>query len=158
LSTTYFLKLQLHDAEGELVSDNFYWLSTKLDTMNWSAHKDTVYTPQKDFADLTGLNSLPQVKLETAAALQTHGQNTLVTLKVRNTSGSVAFLVHPRLAKAKDGDDVVPVFWDDNYFSLLPGEEKSVSVSYDSTDLKERPVLTIDGYNVAPRTVRIAAQ
>src|SRR5215469_3863616 len=67
LSTTYFLKLQLHDASGALVSDNFYWLSAKLDTMDWKRRKDTVYTPQKDFADLTGLNSLPQVKLEVSA-------------------------------------------------------------------------------------------
>src|SRR5207253_7611451 len=56
LSTTYFLKLQLHDATGKLVSDNFYWLSTKPDVLDWAGRSDTVYTPQKDFGDLTGLN------------------------------------------------------------------------------------------------------
>jgi len=29
-----------------------------------------------------------------------------------------------------DGDDLVPIFWDDNYFSLLPGEEKTVVASF----------------------------
>jgi exo-1,4-beta-D-glucosaminidase len=154
LSTTYFLKLQLHDASGKLVSDNFYWLSTKLDTMNWRARKDTVYTPQKDFADLTGLNSLPQVNLETSASFRTEAGQGTVTLKIKNSTSSLAFLVHPRLAKAKDGDDIVPVFWDDNYFSLLPGEEKNVSATYDSTDLKDTPILTIDGYNIALTTVQ----
>jgi len=67
LATTYFLKLQLRDAAGKLLSDNFYWLSTKPDTMNWAARNDTAYTPQKDFGDLTGLNALPQVKLELKA-------------------------------------------------------------------------------------------
>jgi exo-1,4-beta-D-glucosaminidase len=157
LSTTYFLKLQLHDVSGTLVSDNFYWLSTKLDTMDWKHKKDTVYTPQKDFADLTGLNSLPQVKLDIDAAAHDMGETRMIRLHVKNTSNSVAFMVHPRLTKGQDGDDLVPIFWDDNYFSLLPGEQKSISVSFAVADLTGAdPVLTIDGYNVAPATVTIA--
>jgi len=156
LSTTYFLKLQLHDASGNLVSDNFYWLSTKLDTMDWKHKKDTVYTPQKDFADLTGLNSLPQVKLEVHAANDGKGETGMIHLRLKNTSGSVAFMVHPRLTKGPNGDDLVPVFWDDNYFTLLPGEEKTVSVSFALVDLAGTELsLTIDGYNVAPTPVAI---
>jgi exo-1,4-beta-D-glucosaminidase len=156
LSTTYFLKLQLHDASGNLVSDNFYWLSTKLDTMDWKHKKDTVYTPQKDFADLTDLNSLPQVKLEVRAASHDMGETRMIHLNVKNTSGTVAFMIHPRLTKGPNGDDLVPVFWDDNYFSLLPGEEKTVSVSFALVDLAgTEPTLTIDGYNIAPTPVAI---
>ena len=156
LSTTYFLKLQLNDASGNQVSDNFYWLSTKPDTMDWKHKKDTVYTPQKDFADLTGLNSLPQVKLEVQAAAHEMGETGTIHLHVKNTSNSVAFMVHPRLTKGPDGDDLVPIFWDDNYFSLLPGEEKSLAVSFAVADLGgSEPVLTIDGYNVAPTAVAI---
>ena len=59
-------------------------------------------------------------------------------------------MVHLRLTKGKDGDDVVPIFWDDNYFSLLPGESRTLTGSYDlgALDGKE-PVLTVDGWNVA---------
>jgi exo-1,4-beta-D-glucosaminidase len=157
LSTTYFLKLQLHDASGTLVSDNFYWLSTKPDTMDWKRKKDTVYTPQKDFADLTGLNSLPQVKLDVQAATHDMGETRTIQLHVKNTTSSVAFMVHPRLTKGQDGDDLVPIFWDDNYFSLLPGEEKSISVSFALVDLGgSEPILTVDGYNIAPTAVAIA--
>jgi exo-1,4-beta-D-glucosaminidase len=157
LSTTYFLKLQLHDASGTLVSDNFYWLSTKLDTMDWKHKKDTVYTPQKDFADLTGLNSLPQVKLVFEATAQDMGETGTIHLRLKNTSNSVAFMVHPRLTKGPDGDDLVPIFWDDNYFSLLPGEEKTVSASFAVADLAgSKPSLTLDGYNIAPTAVTIA--
>jgi exo-1,4-beta-D-glucosaminidase len=156
LSTTYFLKLQLHDATGTLVSDNFYWLSTKLDTMDWKHKKDTVYTPQKDFADLTGLNSLPQVKLEVDAAAQDMTVKSVIHLHVKNTSSSVAFMVHPRLTKGPDGDDLVPIFWDDNYFSLLPGEEKSVAASFLKSDLNGQPFLYIDGYNISPVSVTIS--
>jgi exo-1,4-beta-D-glucosaminidase len=160
LSTTYFLKLQLHDASGTLVSDNFYWLSTKLDTMDWKHKKDTVYTPQKDFADLTGLNSLPLVKLEATAKTQsvlTGPDPRNIDLTIKNPSSSLAFMVHLRATKGPNGDDFVPVFWDDNYFSLLPGEEKKLSVSFTTYDPKIRfPTLYIDGYNVAPAEVPLS--
>ena len=155
LSTAHFLKLQLHDESGKLISDNFYWLSPS-STMNWAGRKDTVYTPQKDFADLTELNALPQAKLETSAAFHDEDGQGRITLKIKNSGTSVAFLVHTRLAKAEDGDDIVPVFWDDNYFSLLPGEEKTVGASYNSVDLKDAPTLTVDGYNVPLTTVSLS--
>jgi exo-1,4-beta-D-glucosaminidase len=153
LSKTYFLKLYLHDASGNLISDNFYWLSTKLDTMDWSHRKDTVYTPQKEFADLTGLNSLPQIKLEMTSAIREEAGKGIITIKVKNPGAGIAFQVHLRATKGKDGDDIVPIFWDDNYFSLLPGEEKSVNATYALTDAEGKsPVVELDGYNITPAT------
>jgi len=157
LSTTYFLKLQLHDASGALVSDNFYWLSTKPDTMDWKHKKDTVYTPQKDFADLTGLNSLPQVKLDVGAIGNTAGEANEVRVHIKNPSNAVAFMVHLRLSKRETGEDVTPIFWSDNYFSLMPGEEKNVAGQFATSSLVgKHAVLTVDGYNVTPVTDGIA--
>jgi exo-1,4-beta-D-glucosaminidase len=157
LSKTYFLKLYLHDASGNLVSDNFYWLSTKLDTLDWTKRKDTVYTPQKDFADLTGLDSLPQVKLELNSSLREGSGKGIVTVKVKNPSAGVAFQVHVRVTKGQEGDDLVPIFWDDNYFSLLAGEEKSITGTFDLSDTEGKtPVLELDGYNIAPATTTLS--
>ncbi len=157
LSATYFLKLQLREANGKLISDNFYWLSTKLDTMDWANKKDTVYTPQKEFADLTGLNSLPQVKLDVKAdAHHESGKGTL-KLKVKNPGTKVAFQIHLRVTSGKNGDDVVPIFWDDNYFSLLPDEEKSLTVTYDISGLSGKELaLEVDGFNIAPATIKLS--
>jgi exo-1,4-beta-D-glucosaminidase len=151
LSTTYFLKLQLHDATGKLVSDNFYWLSTKADTLDWAGRSDTVYTPQKDFADLTGLNSLPKAKVAITKSLRSNGATHWMTVSLANTGDSVAFMVHPRLTRGKGGDDVVPVFWSDNYFSLLPGEKKSVTAKFDSSSLAGATLeLVVNGWNLEP--------
>ena len=157
ISTTYFLKLQLHNAQGKLLSDNFYWLSTKADTLDWAKRKDTVYTPQKDFADLSGLNSLPQVKLSVRVSKATAGGRESVTVTAKNPSSSIAFMTHLRFTRGPGGDDVVPIFWSDNYFSLLPGEERVVTASYDAASLDGKAaVLVVDGYNVVSNTVQPA--
>jgi exo-1,4-beta-D-glucosaminidase len=158
ISTTYFLKLQLHDAQGKLLSDNFYWLSTKADTLDWAKRKDTVYTPQKEFADLTGLNSLPQVTLSVHASKATAGGRDTITVTAKNPSSSVAFMAHLRLTRGPGGDDLVPIFWSDNYFSLLPGEERQVTATYDSSALDGKAaVLAVDGYNVASKTLQLGS-
>ena len=151
LSTTYFLKLLLHDAAGKLVSDNFYWLSTKPDVLDWAGRTDTVYTPQKDFGDLTGLNGLPQAKVTITKTTGLTGSERWMTVSLVNHGDSVAFMLHPRLIRGKDGEGVVPVFWSDNYFSLLPGERKSVTVRFDSSSLAgATPELVVDGWNLEP--------
>jgi len=145
LSKTYFLLLQLNDAEGKLLSDNFYWLSTKADTLSWAKRQDTVYTPQAEFADLTGLNSLPPVKL-TASSDSREG---LTQVNVSNPSKAIAFMVHLRVTRGKDGEDVTPIFWQDNYFSLLPGEHRTVTAKFDPAALDgKEPVVVLDGWNV----------
>jgi exo-1,4-beta-D-glucosaminidase len=152
LTTTYFLRLQLHDAAGKQLSDNFYWLSTKPDVLDWKHKKDTVYTPQAEFGDLTGLNTLPQVKLDVKPSTEEQGGKAGIRVSVRNPSGSLAFMVHLRVTKGKDGAGVTPIFWSDNYFSLLPGEQREVTASYDPSDLDGKAaVLEVDGYNVTPQ-------
>ena len=156
LTITFFVKLDLRDANGKSVSDNFYWLSAKADTLDWAHKQDTVYTPQAEFGDLTGLNSLPQIKLQTSAVIE---QNPAAAtgkahVRVKNASSSVAFQIRLRLANKKDDMDVVPVFWEDNYFSLLPGEARTISMIYDTAELHgARPVIQVGGYNVVAGVV-----
>ncbi|HYL83148.1 MAG TPA: glycoside hydrolase family 2 protein [Candidatus Angelobacter sp.] len=151
LTTTYFLKLELRDAAGKLVSDNFYWLSTKADTLDWAKRTDTDYTPQKDFADLTGLNDLPKAKLAITKSAHLSRTSPWISLSIENKGDSVALMVHPRLTRGKAGDDVVPVFWSDNYFSLLPGEKKTVTVKFAGASLEgAAPTVIVDGWNVEP--------
>jgi exo-1,4-beta-D-glucosaminidase len=151
LTLTYFLKLELRDAAGKLVSDNFYWLSIKADELDWAKRADTVYTPQKEFGDLTGLNSLPKVRVAITKTMHGGGSNSSLSVVAENKSNSVAFMVHPRLTRGQGGDDVTPIFWSDNYFSLLPGEKKAVTARFDSAALHgAAPELVVEGWNVEP--------
>src|ERR1019366_4384120 len=63
LTPTYFVSLRLKDANGTLVSSNFYWLSTKPDVLDWN-NSVRLRTLSKQNADFTGLMQLPKVHLK----------------------------------------------------------------------------------------------
>ena len=109
-----------------------------------------MYTPQAEFGDLTGLNSLPEVKLNANVV----SGNGTARVTVSNPSNAVAFMVHLRVTRGKGGEDVTPILWEDNYFSLLPGESRMVTAKFNqgSLDGKEA-VVELDGWNVAAATL-----
>ena len=137
------------DAAGKLVSDNFYWLSTKPDTLDWKKRRGTAYTPQKDYGDITALSQLPAVKLTLTERVFPRASKAVMHVTVKNPSKEVAFMVHLRLTRGKGGEDVVPVFWDDNYVTLLPGEHCELTATYEPSALAGAPpVVEVDGWNV----------
>ena len=149
LSATYFLRLTLTDSEDKLVSTNFYWLSTKPDVSDW-AGTTWFYTPIKSYADLKGLETLPKVnvKVSSHSAQKDGGDATVVT--VENPTSHLAFFVHLRITKGQEGEEVLPILWEDNYFSLLPGEKKDVTATYAHQELAgAAPVVHVEGWNVA---------
>jgi exo-1,4-beta-D-glucosaminidase len=154
LSKTYFVRLQLQDNSGKLVSDNFYWLSTKPDVLDWKNKQDTVYTPQAEFGDLTGLATLPEVKLDVTSSSKTDGAKNTTRVTIKNLDSSIAFMVHLRVTRNKGGTDITPILWDDNYFSLLPGEQREVTATYPSSALAgDSAVLEVEGFNIAKQTL-----
>jgi exo-1,4-beta-D-glucosaminidase len=158
LSTTYFVKLELDGPYGENVSRNFYWLSTEPVILAWClAPFDERGLPVLHDADMTLLNTLPQVTVHAGILPEMEDtepgwQTTRVA--VENQDRSLAFFTQLRLTQGPAGDDVLPVYWEDNYFSLLPGEGREVSARYHIADLKgKRPAVEISGWNVATITV-----
>ncbi len=153
LSGTYFIKLTLKDSHGELVSRNFYWLSTKPETLDKPQEgSDWYYTPTKDYADLTALTNLPQVNLKLSAASSRHGSEEVTKVTVRNPSRTIAFFVH--LKVMCDDEEILPVLWEDNYFELMPGEKREITASYAAAQLGGKtPVAEVNGWNVVPATI-----
>ena len=49
---------------------------------------------------------------------------------VENTGIALAFQIHLLLVDAESGEELLPVFWDANYFELLPGEKRRVRVTF----------------------------
>jgi exo-1,4-beta-D-glucosaminidase len=144
LSTTWFLHLLLRDAAGRTVSENFYWLSTAPETLEWE--KSTYYhTPTKTFADYTALASLPAVELKVTSTSRTGA----TTVTVTNPGKALAFGVRLKLVRDSDREEVLPVLWEDNYIVLLPGESRRLTATYAVKDLgTAHPLVLVEGWNV----------
>ncbi len=142
LTPVHFLKLELRDAGGKLVSDNFYWRSTKP-----YQPKRTWTGPQ--YEGFESLAKLPQVALETKVTEGRNGAMATRTATVKNPSASLAFLVWLRLQHADTGKPVRPAFATDNFFCLLPGEEKAVTIEWDEVATgAAKTRLMVDGWNI----------
>jgi hypothetical protein len=67
-----------------------------------------------------------------------------------NPGPQVALAAHLQLHRGTSRERVLPVYYTDNYFSLAPKEEKTVTIEATLSDLKgEKPLVLVDGWNVA---------
>jgi exo-1,4-beta-D-glucosaminidase len=160
-SPVYFVKLDLQTNDGKTASTNFYWLSPKKNTYEWGK-TDYKYTPVSSYEDFTALQNLPKAKIDVSARAASTAEGPVVYLTVKNSSDHLAFQV--RLGVRKKGQDaeILPVFWDDNYIELMPGESREISARYLPTaDLSDSLELTLAGWNIESATIplqeRIAA-
>jgi len=150
ITSTYFLNLQLLSPSGKLLSRNFYWLSTKPDVPDFPK-SEWYYTPLTQYADFDVLQNLPKATLKASMKFSDAGSEPAAKITIENNGSGLAFLVRLRLLKRKDGAEVLPVFWDDNYISLLPREKREITVHARKSDLGDaQPILAVDGFNVAP--------
>jgi hypothetical protein len=127
--TTVLVKLALRGPDGTLLSENLYW----------RAASDAGYR---------ALNDLPTEPVTLTArhvAGDAKGARIEVTLK---NAGSVAALNNKIVtARAADGAEVLPAFYSDNYVSLLPGEERTVTVDLPGVAAKDALTVRIRGWN-----------
>ncbi|MEI6062110.1 MAG: sugar-binding domain-containing protein [Bacteroidota bacterium] len=147
-----FLDLRLSDNNGKQVTRNFYWLSEKQDVFAWD--KTTwAYTPMKDFADYTALGNLPASEISSSYKSIDLGNKLEIITTLQNHGDKIAFFIN--LAMLNDsGSQVFPLFWDDNYISLLPGEKREVKCSIPKSSLKgDRPEPLLSGWNVKSQKI-----
>ncbi len=131
VTPVYFAKLELKDRSGRLVSDNFYWLRAK------------------EATDYKALQLLPPVKLEGTYEVDTRGAEKVVRVKVANPTDQIALFVQLALTQGRSGAEILPVLWEDNYFSLLPGEKREVTARITARDLEgAKPALGVGGWNI----------
>ena len=148
LSATYFLQLRLEDSTGKLVGSNFYWLSTKPETIDWA--KSTWWmTPTSSYADFSAIAQLPKVKLRVIDRTERKGEEAVTHVTIENPSKSLAFFVRLKVDKGTKGEEILPVVWQDNYISLLPGEKREITASYHASDLgSAKAAVEVSGWNV----------
>ena len=133
-----------------MISSNFYWLSTTDDVLDTKKTK-WYYTPVSSYADMTQLEKLPSAKLAVSGRALRRGGEEIARVTVSNPSRSLAFFVHLLIKQGNSERDVLPVIWEDNYVSLLPGERREITATYKVRDLGNAAAfLKVEGWNSLP--------
>ncbi len=158
LTPVYFLDLRIYNSEKKEVDNSIYWLSTKKDVLDYEAAKKLewpFYTPTKSFADYTALNKLPKIKLEYDYKYSKENEFGKVTLNIKNTTETIAFFNFLDVLDPATMQPVLPIFWDDNYVTLLPGEDRNYEAKFFLSDFNgEKPVVEVRGWNVEKVTLK----
>ena len=136
VSSVHFIKLRLFDRSGRQVGDNFYWRST-------DAYKgrDTLTGPcASGFGPLAGMPGA-----DVSVTVVRRSEKTF-DAELVNTGRTIAFFLRLQV-KDSSGGSVRPCFMSDNFFSLLPGERKTVRIDASSAPSAVSS-LALTGWNV----------
>jgi hypothetical protein len=155
LTPVHFVKVSLLDQSKNVISDNFYWRELQTQVGNFQA-----------------MTSLPNVQLngevtspqgpdrqrcqDRFPGLQNRdcSDRLLLDVTLSNPTSQVAVMAHVQLRKQRSNERVLPVFYSDNYVSLLPGEKKTISIDAANADLDgQQPLVVVDGWNVTVQQV-----
>ena len=149
LTPVYFLDLGLKTSEGKDIAYNFYWLSQKKDVLDFNK-SNWFMTPNKKYADFKPLAAMPKVALNVNHRFEAATEKQLVHVTIENSSNQVAFFIELKVYGQQSKQTILPVLWQDNYISLLPGEKRTVKATFFTKDLHGQvPVFKYSGWNVA---------
>ncbi|MGE5293445.1 MAG: glycoside hydrolase family 2 protein [Solirubrobacterales bacterium] len=131
LPPVYFVRLDLTDDRGTQVADNLYWF------------------PSATGGSMQALRDLPPVRLESVCQVETRGPECTARVAVANPTRQLAFFVQLALTQCRGGAEILPVLWEDNYFSLLPGESREITARFTARNAgKDAATLEVGGWNV----------
>ena len=127
ISPVYYVKLELADAAGNQLSENFY-------------------VQGKEEGNLQELNQLGEASVKVSMTGKGPWKVTLTN------NGSVpALMLRLKLVSKSTGEMILPVIYSDNYFSLMPGESRTVDIEAAPEDIRGKVGLEVSGFNLDPK-------
>lgn len=129
----FFLKLELAD-RGRVLDENLYWLSNK----SGSYEK---------------MNKLGKISLKTALNLKEEGH---AAIEISNQENETAFFIRLKVMNSKN-ELVLPSYFTDNFFTLLPGDKKQVELDIVSAGMAGKQVglkLVTEGWNINSEEIK----
>ncbi len=122
-NSVYFIRLQLKDDKGNILSENTYWNGTR-------------------YLDFTALNNLPSclpyLSVSEVRKTTLPNGNVKITGTVSNaaTSPVAAFGIRVQPMNTEGTEQVLPAVISDSYFTLMAGESKDITVEFSPTIAK----------------------
>ncbi|HVZ39434.1 MAG TPA: glycoside hydrolase family 2 TIM barrel-domain containing protein [Candidatus Kapabacteria bacterium] len=140
----YFVQLELVDESNGTISETIYWQTTT--------------------ADFTGLAALAPVTLGASAVGWCDGATWHIAVTLENpaqtSGGTIAFFLQLQTIDPTSGSRVLPSFYSDNCFTMLPGTTRTIAVDFSVLDVQPAtfPQLWIEGWNVSLAQIAVTWQ
>jgi exo-1,4-beta-D-glucosaminidase len=154
-SPVFFVRCELLGSGGDVISENVYWQSQRNDDVG-NPNGDFAFQANQDsWADMTALNYMARVPLDVTATRTSNGagQN-IVDIRLRNTTSQVAFFERAEVTSDRDGDEILPIEYSDNYVTVFPGETVDLEAVVPSP-LATANWVRVTGYNTPAVSVAV---
>jgi hypothetical protein len=76
-----------------------------------------------------------------------------MTITLENRTNTVALMARLKVTEEDGEKRILPVYYSDNYVSLLPGESRTITIDGIPADKTAR--VFIDGWNIKPGEIKI---
>jgi exo-1,4-beta-D-glucosaminidase len=158
LSPVYFVRCQLTDAAGEVLAENVYWKSRTDDDIGPPSDEDQFQTKVAQLADMSALNSMPAARVVASGQYYRQANDeTRVKIRFANNSDHIAFFLRAEITKDADGEEVLPIRYDDNYITIFPHETRELEALFEGSLLAgHEPGLRFEGYDVPKQVVSLS--
>lgn len=133
LPDVYLLRLELKDSRGNVLDRNDYWLNGN---------------GADDFLDF---NELEDTDVAVVSHRKTSGN--VYEIVLRNNGNVPAIGIKLNVTDPSSGASVLPAYFSDGYFTLLPREKKTVRMELPDGIFAE--LVSLYGYNVERRTFNV---
>lgn len=126
VSDIYLVRLILKDSKGIAMSINDYLRSK-----------------EENFTDL---NELKSVALTSAISKNAVEDGNKVTFELKNPSETTAVAIKLKLVNVDTNAQILPAYFSDGYFNLIPGESRKFTVDH-TADKNTNLKIVFEGYN-----------
>lgn len=139
ITQVHFIKLVIKSPAGKEVGSAFYWRSKDVYKGAWTMTGPAV-------AGFSDINKLPEANLNGSVKKREADGKVLLDVHIKNTSDKISFFTQARLMDA--GGAVLPsVFYSDNFFSLLPGEGRNITLEVAKDSWSKAKRLSVVAFN-----------
>jgi exo-1,4-beta-D-glucosaminidase len=155
-SSVFFVRCELFDLHGSALAENVYWQAQQGDDLGDPSNDSAFELKQASWADMTPLNHLPTVPLDVSARLASPADSGHVVIRLNNTTGHIAFFQRAEILSTADGDEILPIEYDDNYLTVFPGEAVELRGVVPTPGIAANWV-RVTGYNTPPVVVAVGS-
>src|SRR5437667_9267711 len=149
LPSTYLARATLRNADNTVLAENAYWGSTTDDDLGEAKNDEQFKTSLVKWADMSALNAMPRTDVAVSSSFSHRNDEGVVKITLTNSSHHVAFFLRAEVTKGTDGEEILPIVYDDNSISVFPHERRTIPATFRTSELADRkPALLLEGYNV----------